>query len=116
MAPEMMAHTANVDGRADIYALGCVAFFVLTGTNPFSEDTPTATMLAHLHEQPTPPSQATSRPLPPALDALVLDCLAKDPQHRPQTAEALDARLAAIDTTESWTEQDAKCWWTQYAR
>lgn len=116
MAPEMMARPANVDGRADIYALGCVAFYLLTGTSPFNEDTPTATMLAHLHEQPLPPSRATSRPIPSALDDLVLDCLAKDPRHRPQTAEALDARLAAIAIDEAWTAQDAQSWWTQYAQ
>lgn len=114
MAPEMAASPAHVDGRADIYALGCVAFYLLTGANPFREDTPTATMLAHLHKQPSPPSGATSRPIPPALDGLVLDCLAKDPQLRPQTAEALAARLAAVVMDESWTEQDAKRWWKQH--
>lgn len=116
MAPETVAEPDRVDGRADIYAMGCVAYFLLTGAGPFGELTPVAALRAHLYELPRSLSAATARPVPPALDALVLDCLAKDRTRRPQTAEALSERLAMAVNGETWTAQDAKGWWLQHRR
>ena len=79
MAPEMALGSPDVDGRADIYALGCVAYWLLTGQPVFKGTTPVATMLSHVREAPVAPSSRTETPVPAALDALILDCLAKDP-------------------------------------
>jgi eukaryotic-like serine/threonine-protein kinase len=95
MAPEM-AHDRMVDGRADLYSLGCVAYYLLTGHLVFQGDTPLQTILKHLQQPPDPPSRRTDRPIPPELETLVLACLAKRPDERPHTAAELADRLAAI--------------------
>jgi serine/threonine-protein kinase len=110
MAPEIALGHSDVDGRADIYALGCVAYWLVTGNAVFKGDTPVATILAHVREQPVPPSQRSEIAIPPALDALILDCLAKDPAARPETTTVVERRLAAIETA-SWTPDDARKWW-----
>jgi serine/threonine-protein kinase len=94
MAPEM-AHDRTVDGRADIYSLGCVAYYLLTGRLVFQGDTPLQTILKHLQQPPEPPSRVSDRPIPPALDELVMACLAKQPEDRPSAAE-LSGRLALV--------------------
>lgn len=114
MAPEIAMGTANVDGRADIYALGCVAFWLLTGRPVFEEKTPMAAIIAHVQQQPIPPSSATELEVPAALDQIVLDCLAKAPEARPATAEELSTRLAAISFARPWAEQSAARWWELY--
>jgi len=95
MAPEM-AHDRMVDGRADLYSLGCVAYYLLTGHLVFEGETPLQTILKHLQQPPEPPSRRTSLPIPPALEVLVLACLAKRPDERPRSAAELAARLGAI--------------------
>jgi serine/threonine-protein kinase len=114
MAPEIAMGTGSIDGRADIYALGCVAFWLLTGRPVFEEKTAMAAIVAHVHRQPIPPSTATEFAVPAALDHIVLDCLAKDPEARPATADALATRLAAISFARPWTEQSAFRWWDAY--
>ena len=110
MAPEM-AFGENVDARADIYAVGCVAYFLLTGKLVFEGEGALQTIMKHVRSQPVPPSQRTENPIPPALDEIVLACLAKDPAHRPQTAGALASSLAAVQVAR-WGEEDATSWWT----
>jgi serine/threonine protein kinase len=95
MAPEM-AHGQQVDGRADLYSLGCVAYFLLTGHLVFEGDTPLQTILQHLQNTPEPPSRRTTRSIPEELEALVLECLAKDPGDRPATAAEVSRRLAEM--------------------
>jgi eukaryotic-like serine/threonine-protein kinase len=95
MAPEM-AHDRTVDGRADIYSLGCVAYYLLTGRLVFEGENPLQTILKHLQQPPEPPSRVTDRPIPPALDELVLACLAKRPEDRPPSAAVLSQRLAQV--------------------
>jgi serine/threonine-protein kinase len=109
MAPEMAAGDA-VDGRADLYALGCVAYFLLTGKPVFESESPLQMMAKHLRETPAPPSASASQPIPAALDAVVLQCLSKRPEDRPSDAAALARALAAIKV-EPWTEARAKEWW-----
>jgi serine/threonine-protein kinase len=105
MAPEA-ALGGVVDGRADLYALGCVAYYLLTGTRMFDDAGGLQTLVKRLHEDPPAPSTRTSRPIPPELDALVLQCLARDPAARPQSAAELRARVMAVPIT-PWTEADA---------
>jgi serine/threonine-protein kinase len=99
-----------VDSRADLYSLGCVAYWLLTGQPVFQAETAVATALAHVSEPPVAASVRSEIPIPPDLDALILDCLAKDPANRPESADVVSARLAAV-ACPSWTPQDARKWW-----
>jgi serine/threonine-protein kinase len=112
MAPEM-ALGETVDGRADLYALGCVAYYLLTGTVVFEADTGLQVIAKHLRTEPVPPSQRTKLPIAAALERLVLSCLSKRPEDRPQTAAELDRALAAIGG-EPWTEAQAIEWWAAH--
>jgi len=115
LAPEMAQHPDTVDARADIYALGCVAYWLLSGHAPFERDTPMATILAHLEEAPAPPSRVTELEIPKALEALVLDCLEKDPKDRPASAAEVARRLEAAVTADSWGRAQAAEWWQRHA-
>jgi hypothetical protein len=110
MAPEMILGNA-VDGRADLYALGCVAYWLLTGTMVFEGRTSLDVMMRHLGAEPVPPSQRTKLPIPRELEALVLACLAKDPAARPANASVMRRELTAIPLAEPWTDDDAARWW-----
>jgi eukaryotic-like serine/threonine-protein kinase len=110
MAPEM-ALGEGVDGRADIYALGCVAYFLLTGHLVFDATTSLQMIARHLQTEPRPPSERIDQPIPKRLDEVVLSCLAKDPRKRPQTAAELARQLAAIDAP-SPGQLEARQWWT----
>jgi eukaryotic-like serine/threonine-protein kinase len=111
IAPEQALGGTELDGRADIYSTGCVAFWLLTGKLVFTADTSMKLVLAHVHSAPEPPSRKTELPIPAALDALVLSCLAKNPDDRPASARHLLERLDAIELSASWTEDRARQWW-----
>jgi serine/threonine-protein kinase len=111
MAPEIILNEANVDRRADVYALGCVAYYLLTGQLVFEADTPMKMLLQHVQSEPVPPSQRTELRIPPELDALVLACLQKDPRQRPQNAEELFALACECKTCETWGQDAARAWW-----
>jgi serine/threonine-protein kinase len=111
MAPEQALGKAELDGRVDIYATGCVAYWLLTGKRVFTANTSVALLLAHVHEPAAAPSTRTAQPIPPALDRLVLACLAKDPNDRPQNARALAEQLNDIPGTGNWTDENARAWW-----
>ena len=96
MAPEQ-AMGNPADARSDIYSLGCVLFEMLTGEPPFMADVPAAVLHQHVRVQPKAPSERNPA-VPPALDALVLEMLAKAPNDRPQTAAEVRDRLAASET------------------
>ena len=89
MAPEIALGHQGIDGRADIYSLGCLAYFLLTGQPVFVADTPVATALAHVNDQPIPPSLRSEFEIPSALEALILQCLHKNPADRPASAVEL---------------------------
>ena len=108
MAPEM-TRGDPVSGKADIYAVGCVAYFLLTGRMVFEADNAFQMIARHLSAEPVPPSVRGNVALPPGLDRLTLACLAKDPAQRPDAAE-LSRALAAVPA-EPWTEDDAAEWW-----
>jgi hypothetical protein len=113
IAPEQ-AMGADVDGRADIYATGCVAYWLLTGKLVFTADSPMGLLLHHAHTPPEPPSLRTELPIPPALDDLVLSCLAKDPAKRPQSARELSLLLAELERPAAWTQAQARDWWVAH--
>jgi eukaryotic-like serine/threonine-protein kinase len=112
MAPEM-GDDDRVDGRADLYSLGCVGYYLLTGSLVFEASTALQMYARHLQDVPTPPSTRSKVPLPPGLDQVILACLAKKPEHRPRTAAELARSLAAIPV-EPWTQEQARQWWEQH--
>jgi eukaryotic-like serine/threonine-protein kinase len=93
MSPEQAGGADGVDARSDIYSLGAVAYFLLTGRPPFVRKTGVQVLAAHLHELPLPPS-ALRADLPHDLEAVVLRCLEKDPEKRFPDAESLERALA----------------------
>ena len=111
IAPEQALGQSDVDGRADIYATGCVAYWLLTGELVFTADTAIALAMHHLQTVPTPPSGRSEQPIPAALDRVVLACLAKKPEDRPQSARELARRLAEAVGATVWTEDQARAWW-----
>jgi serine/threonine-protein kinase len=109
MAPEMALGEA-VDARADLYAVGCVGYFLLTGKLVFEAGNAAQLMLKHAVEEPVAPSVRAGIAVPDTLERLVLACLAKEPQDRPRSAALLARSLAAIEGME-WTEEQAEQWW-----
>jgi serine/threonine-protein kinase len=112
MAPEM-ALGETVDGRADIYALGCVAYFLLTGHLVFEAEKAFQMIAKHLQSAPIPPSQRTDQPVSPELERLILKCLAKDPDDRPKSAAQLTQALEWIPS-DGWGEEQARNWWSAH--
>ena len=112
VAPEH-ASARPLDGRADLYSLGCVAYFLLTARRVFDRPNKMAMLAAHLSEDPVPPSVRSGLPIPQEIDALVLSLLARDPEGRPASARALLARVAAIESALGlrWADADAEAWW-----
>jgi eukaryotic-like serine/threonine-protein kinase len=110
MAPEM-ANGDPVDRRADLYALGCVAYWLLTGRMVFEAESPLKMLIQHIQAQPVPPSVRGGRPVPPALEQLVLRCLAKDPASRPSSADAILRELDRIELQRPWDQERAREWW-----
>jgi serine/threonine-protein kinase len=111
MAPEIAMGAKDVDGRADIYALGCVAYWLVTGRLVFEEETSMATLLAHAQKPPIPPSRRTEIPIPAAFEDLIMACLEKDPNRRPQTAADLARAVSESGADRSWTPERAEKWW-----
>jgi serine/threonine protein kinase len=114
IAPEVVLGTTT-DHRVDIYALGCVAYWLLTGELVFEGPGAIKVMFDHVHTAPSPPSLRAPAAIPPELDGLILECLEKEPDKRPATARALQTRLAAIAVTAPWTLERAEQWWSSNA-
>ncbi len=102
----------DVDGRSDIYALGCVAYYLLTGQLVFAESTAAAAALAHVQKVPVPPSERTELPISPGLEALVLKCLEKEAGKRPQSARELARGLERLNDVPQFCRDSAERWWT----
>jgi eukaryotic-like serine/threonine-protein kinase len=109
MAPEM-ASGQPVDSRADLYALGCVGYFLVTGQRIFEGTHPMQVLVQHLQSEPVPPSARIGRPVPPALESLLMHCVAKDPADRPPDAAWLAEALGPAGA-DGWTQADARWWW-----
>jgi serine/threonine-protein kinase len=114
ISPEMARGDATVDARADLYALGCVAYWLLTGKLVFEGATPMEILIEHVKTRPMPPSQKAAQPIPGELEEIILSCLQKDPANRPQTARELDRLLAAIELPAPWTDKQAERWWREH--
>jgi serine/threonine-protein kinase len=111
MAPEAIVGNGEVDRRADVYALGCVAYFLLTGELVFQADTSLKMLLQHVQAEPIPPSQRTELSVPRELDDLIMACLQKDPNLRPPDASALFKMACGCGCRDVWTQDQAEHWW-----
>jgi serine/threonine protein kinase len=114
IAPEVLLGAPS-DHRVDIYSLGCVAYWLVTGKLVFEGPEAIKVMADHVYTQPSPPSSRSELPIPPDLDALILECLEKDPSKRPSSASALAVRLQAISIATPWTRERAEHWWSLHA-
>jgi serine/threonine-protein kinase len=110
LSPEAILTPADLDPRADLYALGAVAYLLLTGSPPFAGKTLVELCGHHLHSVPLRPSEH-GRAVPEDLERVVLACLAKDRAARPQTAAALAEELRSCRDAGRWSEADAELWW-----
>lgn len=113
MAPEMI-EGESVGPGADVYALGCVAYWLLTGKFVFQAANATAMLLKHMQQKPEPPSTVATQKIPAKLEQLVMECLAKDPAERPANAVELGRRLGGCAEASEWTEEMAAEWWAQH--
>jgi serine/threonine protein kinase len=114
MAPEAILGESDVDRRADVYAIGCVAYYMLTGHRVFAGPTPMKLLMQHVNDRPVPPSQRVAQAISPALEALVLSCLHKDPGARPADAGVLLQLVSACTVDGEWDEDTARGWWERH--
>jgi serine/threonine-protein kinase len=112
MAPESIVAPETIDARADVYALGAVGYWLLTGTHVFMGGSIVEVCAHHLHSPPEPPSTRLRSSVGADLEALLLDCLAKRPEDRPTSAKVLRERLRSCASASSWTNDDASAWWS----
>jgi DNA-binding NtrC family response regulator len=116
MAPEIVFGEHGIDGRADLYALACVAYWALTGQHVFgSARTAEQMLLDHARTTPVAPSAVSELPIPRELEVLVMQCLEKEPANRPASAQDLEAALARVPFPHPWTEERARLWWDTHA-
>jgi serine/threonine-protein kinase len=111
MSPEQATGKSELDARSDIYSLGAVIYFMLTGRPPFDYDNPIKVMVAHASENIVPPREISPE-VPEALEEVVLRCLEKDPDHRFQDATSLRHALLAVEVAEPWSFDTAAEWWS----
>jgi eukaryotic-like serine/threonine-protein kinase len=114
MAPEVILGEAEVDARADVYAIGCLAYWMLTGQRVFESDSATKLLIDHVQTAPVPPSQRTELPIPREFEKIVLACLEKDPNRRPQNAEVLWRMSLNCRSAEPWSREAAQGWWESH--
>jgi serine/threonine-protein kinase len=115
IAPEAVTSPESVSAQSDLYSLGAVGYFALTGQHVFRGRTLVEVCSHHLHTTPEPPSLRLNEPVPADLEALLLACLEKDPARRPAGARDLRRRLEACEEFGRWTEADARAWWQENA-
>jgi serine/threonine-protein kinase len=113
LAPEAIT-SGVVDARSDLYALGAVGYFLLTGQTVFAGRNVVEVCSHHLHTAPQPPSERVGRRLPEPLERQILRCLEKAPEARPRSARELAAALAGCPGVDEWSEEDAALWWRRH--
>lgn len=114
MAPEAITDPNIVDERVDLYALGAVGYFLLTGTPPFVGNTVVEVCGHHLHSTPIPPSERLGVPVLAELEQLILACLAKDKHARPSSALALEEAFSACASRSPWSAREAHAFWRDF--
>jgi hypothetical protein len=114
IAPETVEDSEGSDARSDLYSLGAVGYFLLTGRPVFDTGGIMEIMRAHVQTKPVPPSKRLARPMSAELEALILRCLAKSPAERPPSAAAMAVQLGRCAAVQPWSAADAESWWQQY--
>jgi serine/threonine-protein kinase len=114
MAPEVVLGVADTDHRVDLYALGCVGYWLLTGKLVFGGKSAVEVMFHHAHTPAPRPSTRSELPIPARLEDLVMECLEKEPARRPASAEAVSTRLDAVSLESAWTVERAERWWAMH--
>ncbi|MBS2014107.1 MAG: serine/threonine protein kinase [Deltaproteobacteria bacterium] len=114
LSPESIKAPDKVDARSDLYAVGGVAYWLLTATHVFEGSTVVEVCSHHLHTAPESPSSRLGSAIPPDLEAVVLRCLAKDPAERYANADALRDALDACECAEEWSDDEAAAWWAAH--
>ncbi len=111
MSPEQWADSGTADPRADVYGLGLLTYYLLAGRPPFTSSSPTGLMFDHVKTTPELPSSVGDIPIPAPLDAIVMKCLAKQPDDRFQSVVEFETALSEIRFDEPWTAESARLWW-----
>jgi serine/threonine-protein kinase len=111
ISPEAIKGTEHIDPRSDLYCLGAVAYWMLTGRPPFEAKSSVELLIDHVKATPDRPSQVTEVQIPPELDDIVMTCLEKDPEDRFPDAASLEAALRELPFGEPWTAEKALEWW-----
>lgn len=111
MSPEIALGKREIDARADLYSLGCVGYWLLTGDLVFSGENPISIITQHVHETPALVSERTELDVPADFEAVIMDCLQKDPGERPQSAGELRRRLESCSFARPWDQERASKWW-----
>jgi serine/threonine-protein kinase len=114
VSPEAVTDPDSVGPSSDLYALGCVAYFMLTGKKLFTGNTAVDICIQHVTKAPTPPSQVAATHVPRQLEDIIMTCLAKQPSGRPASANELADQLRAIGPFDDWDEARALAWWAQF--
>lgn len=112
LAPEAITTPGRVGARSDLYSLGCVGYYLLTGRPVFEGRNVVEVCGHHLHSRPVPPAERLGQPLPEGLQALLLSCLEKEPSRRPSFAGEFLETLDALRDVPPWTNEQARGWWT----
>jgi tRNA A-37 threonylcarbamoyl transferase component Bud32 len=116
LSPEAVNDPDTIGPASDLYALGAVGYFLLTGEEVFERKSIVALLRAQLLDPPVPPHERMGAPLPEALEKLIMACLDKDPANRPQSALALREALESMELPHAWSEHEARTWWTDHRR
>ncbi len=114
MAPEQIMNDRPIDGRTDLYSVGCLAYWLLTGELVFDGNSPMEILTKHAQMAPIPPSERTELEIVEPLSKIVLSCLEKEPDQRPQTADELAHALEKCPIESVWTPERAKRWWEKH--
>jgi serine/threonine-protein kinase len=112
LSPEAITSPGRVGARSDLYALGCVGYFLLTGKPVFEGRNMVEVCGHHLHTKPRPPAERLGQPVPHGLSELLLSCLEKDPSERPSYAGEVLETLDRLSDVRPWTNEEARAWWT----
>jgi eukaryotic-like serine/threonine-protein kinase len=114
--PETLRDPNVFDARGDLYAVGAVAYELITGLALFEHTTAFEVCRKHVEIEPMPPTTRLGRPVPPILQAVVMRCLAKEPDARPQSARELRELLDGCEDVGPWTQAEARDWWANHVR
>ena len=116
MSPEAIQMPNSVDARSDLYAVGAVGYFLLTGQPVFEAESVVDLCQKHVATPPVPPSERVRTPIPPELEARLLACLEKSRAKRPQTARDLAALISRCAEATAWSIEDSDAWWGRHER